>query len=125
MSIFDIYKFNNIGIVSVMDWKDAKLLLDEEIKISVKPVQLTKVQDKHVILSIRNIPKEEGFIWIDNLFDYLKNLSFKGKIAFAFFGQSGRRADIQEIYDSLVNGLKDIKNEPVHYYLNPDMYKCD
>lgn len=118
-------KFNTLGIICAMDWEDAAFLLDKDIKIKNKPVQLTKVQDKHVLLSIRNIPKEEGFIWINNVFECLKNLSFKGKVAFAFIGRNGRVADMQEIYDSLVHGLKDIRNEPVHYYLNPEMYKCE
>jgi len=120
----DKIKFNNLGIISVMDWEDALPLLEENIKIDNKSIQLTKVQNKHIILSIINIPKEEGFIWISNLFDYLKSLSFKGKIAFAFIGKRGHAADIQKIYESLQNGLKDIKNEPVHCYLDPQMYTC-
>lgn len=121
----DKIKFNNLGIISVMDWKDALFLLDEDIKISNKPIQLTKVQDKHILLSIRNIPKEDGFMWINDILNYLKSLSFKGKVAFAFIGKRGHIADIQKIYESLQKGLKNIKNEPVHYYLNPEMYKCE
>jgi len=59
-------------------------------------------------------------------FNNLKDLSFKGKIAFAFISGSGRVTNIEEIYSSLADGLKLIKNEPVHYFLNPEMYnfKC-
>jgi len=115
-------KFNNLGIIALMDWNDGSFLLEEEIKLSDKPVQLTKIQDKYILLSMRDIPTEEGFIWINKLFDYLKNLSFDGKIAFAFIGKSGCTTDIEKIFNSLAEGLKDIKNEPVHYYLNPEMY---
>jgi HD-GYP domain-containing protein (c-di-GMP phosphodiesterase class II) len=124
-NFLDKIKFNNLGIISVMEWKDALLLIDNDIKINNKPVQLTKVKNKHILLSMRSIPKEEGFIWINNLLNYLKSHSFKGKIAFAFIGKSGSVADIEDIYCSLVDGLNNIKNEPVHYYLNPKMYKCE
>lgn len=117
--------FNTLGIISIMEWQDAEILLDTDIAISDKPIQLTKIQDSHLLISIRDIPKEEGFIWINNLFNYLQNLSFKGKIAVAFVGKSGHVASIQEIYDSLITGLKIIKHEPVHYYLSPNMYKCE
>ena len=120
----DKIKFNNLGIVSLMNWDKGKVILDNEIKIDNKPVQLTKIQDEHILLSIRGISKEEGYVWINNIFSSLKNLSFNGKIAFAFVGKRGYPADIQEIYSTLVNGLNLIKNEPVHYYLNPDMYRC-
>lgn len=117
--------YNTIGIIAVMGWKDSKPLHNKKITVQDKPIQLTQIQDSHFLLSIRNIPKEEGFIWINILFDILQNLSFKGKIAVAFVGKSGHPTRIQEIYKTLVNGLNDIKNEPVHYYLSPKMYKCE
>ncbi|MFH1101366.1 MAG: HD domain-containing phosphohydrolase [Methanobacteriota archaeon] len=118
-------KFNTLGLLCVMGWKDAKFLLDKEITFGDKPVQMIILQDEHIVLSLRDIPKEEGFIWINNLLDYLKTLSFKGKVAVAFVGKSGKKAGIQEMYDALVDGLHDIRNEPVHYYLSPEMYKCE
>ena len=117
--------YNTLGIVSIMEWQDSKPLLKKEIMVHDKPIQLTKIQDSHLILSIRDIPKEEGFIWINNLFDSLQSLSFKGKIAVALVGKSGHPANIQKIYNCLVKGLRVIKNEPVHYYLSPKMYKCE
>jgi hypothetical protein len=120
----DEIKYNYLGIISVIDWEDGISLLDENIKINDKPVQLTKIKDKHILLSIRDIPKEEGFIWLNKILNYLKSLSIKGKVAFAFIGKRGHEADIQKIYESLQENLKEIKNEPVHYYLNPEMYKC-
>jgi HD-GYP domain-containing protein (c-di-GMP phosphodiesterase class II) len=119
----DKIKYNTLGTISVMNYNDAKYLLDKEIKISDKPIQITNVQNKHIILTIRDVPKDEGFIWINNLYDYLKKQSFKGKIAFALIGKSGQKATIQEIYDKLAYGLNEIKNEPVHYFLNPEMFK--
>ncbi len=118
-------KLNTMGIISVIDWADASLLLDEDFKLGDKPVHLTKIQDKHFIVSMINIPKEEGFIWINNIYEHLESLSFNGKLSIAFVGKSGLEADIQEIYDSLVDGLNEIKNEPVHYYLNSDIYMCE
>ena len=118
-------KFNHLGIVSVIDWKDASSLLKEEIKIRNKPIRVTKIQNKHILISIINIPKEEGFVWIDNLFNYLRSLSFNGKIAFAFIGKRGHEATIEKIYESLQNGLMNIQNEPVHCFLDPQMYKCE
>jgi len=115
---------NYMGIVGLMNWKDGKFLLDKKIKIKNKNVNITKIQDKHILLSIRNIPTVEGFIWIDNIMEYLTNQSFNGKMAFAFFGNSGCSASIEDIYNSLANGLRKVKNEPVHYFLNPDLYKC-
>lgn len=129
-NFLDKIEFNTLGIICAIDLKDATFLdenmfLDEDIKIKNKPVKLTKVQDKHVLLLMINIPKEEGFIWINNLLDYLKALSFKGKTAFAFIGKNGQVADIKEIYESLIEGLENIKNEPVHYYLHPKMFKYE
>ena len=100
-------------------------VLDEDIEICDKPVQLMKIQDNYILLLMRNIPKEEGFIWINKLFDYLKGLSFNGKIAFAFISKSGHITDVEKIFNSLVDGLKNIKNEPVHYYLDPVMYNLN
>ena len=117
--------YNTLGIISVIDWWDAEPLLNTEIVVQDKPIQLTKIQNSHLILAMRDIPKEGGFIWINNLFDSLYNLSFEGKVAIAFIGKSGHSANIQEIYDRLVNGLREIKNEPVHYYLSKKMYKCE
>jgi HD-GYP domain-containing protein (c-di-GMP phosphodiesterase class II) len=118
----DEIRFNNLGIISVMDLNDALFLMDEDISIEDKKAQVTKIKDEYIVLSLRNIPKEQGFIWINKLHDKLKSLSFTGKIAFAFVSKRGCPADIHKIYNSLVDGLKDIKNEPVHYYLNPEMY---
>ena len=117
--------YNTLGIITVMEWRDSKPLHKTKITMQNKPIQLTQIQDSHLLLSIRDIPKEEGFIWINILFDTLQQLSFKGKIAVAFVGKNGHVASIQEIYKTLVNGLNDIKNEPVHYYLSPKMYKCE
>lgn len=126
----DLYKFikkidyNTIGIVSVMNWKDAKFLLDEEISINNHPLNITKIENKHVVISIIGIPKEEGFIWINKLYEQLKARSFKGKISFAFVGRSGCSVSLDKMFKSLTKGLQDIKNEPVHYFLNPDMFCC-
>jgi len=119
----DEIEYNNVGIVSVMHWKDASELLDADVKVEDKPMQITFVQDKYVILSMRDIPKEEGFIWMNVLYYHLKDHSFKGKIAFAFVGKSGQLATVEEMFDALVAGLKEVINEPVHFYLNPDMFK--
>jgi hypothetical protein len=119
----DAIDYNHLGIVSVMQWKDSQQLLKTAIKIGDKPVQVTPVENKYVVLSIREIPKEEGFTWMNTLYDYLSENGFKGKAAFAFVGKSGLPADVQEIYDALITGLKDVKNEPVHFYLNPDMLR--
>jgi len=118
-------KYNNIGIVNVMDHENAKGLLEKNIKIKNKSVHLSNVDDKHVILSIVNIPKEEGFIWMNGIYDTLKSNSFDGKLSIAFISPRGHLTNIQNMYDSLVKGLNDIKNEPVHYFLNPEMYKIE
>ena len=106
-----------------MHWIDASKLLDADIKVENKPMQVTSVQDKYVVLSMRDIPKEEGFTLMDVLYNHLKDHSFKGKIAFAFVGKSGQLATVNQMFDALVAGLKEIKNEPVHFYLNPAMFK--
>jgi hypothetical protein len=116
-------KFNTLGILSLMNWKEAAFLLKENVKVEDNSFRLVEMEDKHVLLSVRDIPKEEGFIWINKVFEHLKNLSFKGKIAFAFVGRNGRKADVEEIYDALASGLENIENEPVHYYLHPEMYR--
>lgn len=116
-------KFNTLGIVSLVEWENPESLLHENLKIKNKTAQIT-IQDNHILLSIRDIPKEEGFIWINHIFEFLRNLSFTGKVAFAFIGTNGRVVHIQEIYNSLAKGLKNIKNEPVHYYLHPEMCRC-
>jgi len=118
----DKIKYNNIGIISLTNMKDAEFLLNQKIKVENKSVRLIKIQDKHILFAIRDVPIEEGFKWLINLFNHLKNLSFKGKIAFAFISRSGRMTNIEEIYNSLTNGLNLIKNEPVHYFLNPELY---
>jgi hypothetical protein len=119
----DAIDYNQLGIVSVMQWKDSQHLLKTDIKIDDKPVQVTPVENKYVVLSIREIPKEEGFTWMNTLYDYLSENGFKGKVAFAFVGKSGLPADVQGIYNALITGLADVKNEPVHFYLNPDMLR--
>ncbi|PNX48163.1 MAG: hypothetical protein BV457_04310 [Thermoplasmata archaeon M9B1D] len=122
----DKIKFNNLGILSLIEWSDAPSIFksDKEIKIKNRKIHLTKIKDKHILISIRNVPNEEGFIWISNIYDFLKNNSFKGKISFAFIGNSGCEGEIEDIYNSLINGLSQIKYEPVHYYLEPILYKC-
>ncbi|PNX49995.1 MAG: hypothetical protein BV456_08200 [Thermoplasmata archaeon M8B2D] len=122
----DKIKFNNLGILSLIEWSDAPTIFksDKEIKIKNRKIHLTKIKDKHILISIRNVPNEEGFIWISNIYDFLKNNSFKGKISFAFIGNSGCEGEIEDIYNSLINGLSQIKYEPVHYYLEPILYKC-
>ena len=122
----DKIKFNNLGIISLIEWNDAPDIFksDKEIKIKNRKIHMTKIKDKHILISIRNVPNEEGFIWIGNIYDFLKNSSFKGKISFAFIGNSGCIEEIVNIYNSLINGLNQIKYEPVHYYLEPTLYKC-
>lgn len=123
--ILNKIKLNHIGIISLMDIKDAKFILGKNVKIKNKSLKIENFQDRHVILTITNIPKEEGFIWINEFYEFLKNNSFKGKISVAFVGQTGQISCVEDMYKSLVKGLKDIKNEPVHYYLNPEMFKCN
>ncbi len=122
----DKINFNNLGIISLIEWNDTPHFIreDKDIRIKKRKVHVTKIKDKHTLISIRNIPNEEGFIWISNIFDFLKNNSFKGKISFAFIGNSGCMEEIENIYSSLINGLNQIRYEPVHYYLNPVLYKC-
>ena len=110
----------------MIEWNDAPDIFksNKEIKIKNRKIHLTRIKDKHILISIRNIPNEEGFIWISNIYDFLKNSSFKGKISFAFIGNSGCVEEIENIYDSLLNGLTKIKYEPVHYYLDPILYRC-
>ncbi|MBU0498121.1 MAG: HD domain-containing protein, partial [Candidatus Thermoplasmatota archaeon] len=119
----DKIEYNDVGIISVMHQKDVSKLLDKDIVIEDKPMNLTAVQNTYVVLSMRGIPKEEGFTWMTKLFDYLKEHAFKGKISFAFVGRNGLSASVQDMYDALVSGLQEVKNEPVHFYLNPDMFK--
>jgi len=116
-------EFNTIGIVAVMDWDEAGFLTDQKAVVDDKPVQVTVVKAKHVVLSLRDVPKEEGFIWIHRVCDYLKSCSFRGKVAFAFVGKHGRLTGLEEMYSVLVDGLVSIVNEPVHYYLHPAMFK--
>lgn len=122
-SFFDKIKYNTIGIIALMHWKDAKSLIEKKVNFKEKPFLLTVHNDKHVILSLRDIPMEEGFVWIFNLLDFLKKNAILDKIAIAFIGKNGKNASISDMYESLVCGLNDIKNEPVHYYLNSDMFK--
>ena len=51
-------KFNNLGLISLIGWTDGSFLLDKDIEICDKPVQLTKIQDNYILLLMRNIPKE-------------------------------------------------------------------
>jgi HD-GYP domain-containing protein (c-di-GMP phosphodiesterase class II) len=117
-------KFNTIGIISLMDCKNSKIKNDEKIKIKNKPVFLKKINDKHVLLSIKDISKEEGFIWIKEILNFLKSRKCGNKLSLAFVGKSGFATELNDIYSSLERGLSEIKNEPVHYYLDPVMYKC-
>jgi hypothetical protein len=119
----DKIPYNHLGIIALLDVKDAAFLLKKDLQLHDKPFHLMTVHDTHILLSIGDIPKEEGFVWVDTLFTYLKSLSFKGKASFAFVGKRGHTADIQKIYKSLQDGMEAIKNEPVHYYLHPEMYK--
>ena len=84
----DKIKFNNLGIISLIEWNDAPSIFknNKEIKIKNRKIHITKIKDKHILISIRNVPNEEGFIWISNIFDFLKNKSFQGKISCAFIG---------------------------------------
>jgi len=122
----DKIKFNNLGIISLIEWNESPVIFknNKEIKIKNRKIHLTRIKDKYILLSIRNVPNEEGFIWISNIYDFLKNSSFKGKISFAFIGNSGCEEEIENIYNSLTSGLSQIKYEPVHYYLEPILYKC-
>lgn len=117
-------KFNTMGIISVVNTRDINFSMDD-INIEEKPSQITKINDEHIIFSIRDIPKEEGFIWINKIYDTFKSHSFDSKISFSFIGKSGCFADLEDIYKSLADGLTTIKNEPVHYFLNPEICCCD
>ena len=116
-------ELNSIGIVAIMDWTEAGFLTDQKAVVDDKPVQVTVVEGRYIVLSVRNIPMEEGFIWIHRIYDYLKDRSFGGKVALAFVGKHGRLASLEEVYNVLIDGLGSIVNEPVHYYLHPAMFK--
>jgi HD-GYP domain-containing protein (c-di-GMP phosphodiesterase class II) len=119
-------KFNNLGIITLIKSDEIKKIIKNHsnIKIIDKKVNITKINEENTLLSIRNIPNEQGFIWIFNIYEYLKSKSFNGKVAFAFIGKSGCVQNINNIYNSLIKGLDYIQNEPVHYYLDPNMYNC-
>jgi hypothetical protein len=117
-------KFNNLGVVVLMKANLVSNLLNKEIKIKKKPVKIFKIDNDHVIFALINIPKEEGFIWIKHFFDYFKSQSLTHKLAFSLITNSGYDASIDQICSSLINGLETIKNEPVHYYLQPEMFRC-
>jgi HD-GYP domain-containing protein (c-di-GMP phosphodiesterase class II) len=115
--------FNNLGVISLIESDKIPNLPKQNTKLSNKKIHYTTLPNKHVVLAVRNIPKENGFIWLNKIYHHLKKHHFTGKIAFAFIGKRGHPADIPKIYETLENGLTQITNEPVHYYLAPQMYK--
>ena len=117
-------KFNTMGIISLIESDEISFPI-ESITIGDKPIQVTHINNEHILLSLRDIPKEEGFIWINNIYSTLKESSFTGKLSFAFIGKSGCKLGLNDLYRSLVKGLMNIKNEPVHYYLVPQIYCCE
>jgi HD-GYP domain-containing protein (c-di-GMP phosphodiesterase class II) len=116
--------FNNLGVLFLMHINEVHDLLKKDIKINKKSVKVFKIDDDHVVFALINIPKEEGFIWIKHVFDYFKHLSLTHKLAFSLITNSGYDASIEQICQSLINGLDTIRNEPVHYYLQPEMFRC-
>jgi HD superfamily phosphohydrolase len=126
LKFLDEVKFNNLGILALVKSNNIKKILKNNlnIKIKDKEVNITKIDEEYIFLSIRNVPNERGFIWIYNIYEYLKNNNYDGKIAFAFIGNSGCIQAIDKICNSLKKGLDYIQNEPVHYYLDPMMYNC-
>ena len=82
-------------------------------------------QNNKILFSLINIPKDNGFIWIKYIFQFLKDNKFEDKIALAFISNRGKKEPFDFIYNSLINGLDEIQNEPVHYYLDPIMYSCE
>lgn len=117
-------KFNHLGIITLLESKESLFSHGKEITINEKPVKCFSIDNKHTLLALINIPKEDGFIWIKHIFDYLKKKSYHQKISFSLLSNSGHDAKIKAIYDSLIQGLNQIKNEPVHYYLQPEMFNC-
>ena len=126
LKFLDEIKFNNLGIITLIKSNDFKKILKNysNIKINGKEVNISEIDDENTLLSIRNIPNEQGFIWIFNIYEFLKSKKYKGKVAFAFIGKSGCIQHLNLICDSLKKGLYYIQNEPVHYYLDPKMYNC-
>ena len=126
LKFLDEIKFNNLGIITLIKSNDFKKLLKNysNIKINGKEVNISEIDDENTLLSIRNIPNEQGFIWIFKIYEFLKSKKYKGKVAFAFIGKSGCIQHLNLICDSLKKGLYYIQNEPVHYYLDPKMYNC-
>ncbi|KYK24686.1 hypothetical protein AYK25_06090 [Thermoplasmatales archaeon SM1-50] len=117
-------KLNNLGVIALMQRNEVEKLLDKDIKIKKKIVKFFSIDKEHVVLALINIPKEEGFIWIKHIFDYFKNQSFDLKLSFSLISNSGYDAGIEKICSSLRDGLNLIRNEPVHYFLHPEMFKC-
>lgn len=115
----DKNKYNNLGIMSLMRVNKALKVPESGTKLDQKILHYTLLSNEQMICAIRNIPKEEGFIWVNKLYNYLHKHLATGKIAFAFIGKRGYQAKIQKIYDTLDNGLTEIINEPVHYYIAP------
>ncbi len=118
----DKNKYNNLGIMSLMRVNKTLKLPESDSKLDQKILHYTPISNEQMICAIRNIPKEEGFIWINKLYNYLHKHLGTGKIAFAFIGKRGYPASIQKIHDTLDNGLTEITNEPVHYYIAPRTY---
>ena len=118
-------KYNTLGIVSIFKGNDMKSKLLQDINLNDKPVYLTNIDDTHLILSIIEVPKEEGFIMIFSILEYLKKQGIRGKVAFTFVSKNGQIVKIPDMLNLLLNGLNEIKNEPVHYYLHPEMLKIN
>jgi hypothetical protein len=126
LKYLDEVKFNYLGVVGLVKSNNFKKILksNSNIRVKDKEINITKIDEEYTFLTIRNIPNERGFIWIFNIYEYLKKNNYNGKIAFAFIGNSGCIKEIDKICDSLKKGLDYIQNEPVHYYLDPIMYNC-
>ena len=119
-------KLNNMGIIVLLNIKNKpKFLSKNNIKIEKKDIQITPLENNQILFSLINIPKDNGFIWIKYIFQFLKDNKFEDKIALAFISNRGKKEPFDFIYNSLINGLDEIQNEPVHYYLDPIMYSCE
>jgi hypothetical protein len=108
--------------MAIMEWNETLTYPDSDLQLDQKTIHYTKLSNGQMLCAVRNIPKEEGFIWVNKLYQYLHKYSVTGKIAFAFIGKRGCPADIQKIHITLDNGLTEIANEPVHYYISPKTY---
>lgn len=126
---FDVFlskiKYNTLGVVSICSGKDMKSKILKDLHFNDKPVYLNNFDDTHLVLSVIEVPKEEGFIMIFSILEYLKKHGIGGKVAFTFVSKNGQLVKIPAMLDLLIAGLNEIKNEPVHYYLHPEMLRIN